>query len=43
MPQVQGGIMDFINFEQAEKIHVLNGENPKMAPNPKYTGYESSI
>lgn len=43
MPQVQGGILDFIKFEQSEKIDVLNGDNPKQAPNPKYANYESSI
>jgi len=40
--QFNGGIMDFVKFEQAEKITVLNGLNNELAPDPKYGGYEST-
>ena len=33
--------MDFINWEAEQKIQPLNGENGKLAPEPKWVGYES--
>jgi hypothetical protein len=39
---LKGGIITMIRHELALKIHILNGENPKLAPDPKYAGYEST-
>jgi len=41
-PEVKGGIMDFIKWEESEKVAILNGENPEKVPDQKYLGYEST-
>jgi len=41
-PDLKGGIITMIRHETALRIHPLNGENPKEAPDPKYAKYEST-
>jgi len=39
---LKGGIVSMIRHETALRINVLNGENPKEAPDPKYKNYEAT-
>jgi len=41
-PGFQGGLISFMENEEKLKIQMLTGDNPKLAPEPKYKNYDST-